>query len=459
MLTYNDLKKLGDNEKLRINFVQSVIHERQASKDYRIAEKAMQYYRGENPDIAAAEKYIYDMQGIAHRDVISANSKIRNGYYPLIVDEAVSHLLANGVGFEHDNIKEKLGRDFDDKMKSIYREALVCGVSYGFYNGEQIIHIPYLNFAPILDDYTGKLRAGVYWTQIDAQKPLTVYFYEQDGFTVYVQEYGEEMKIAKEKQRYVVDYLENEAEGQYYIADGSSSSLPIYPLYNLTGKSNIIGSLEILIALDLMASQLVNNVSQSEIVYWILKNYGGMDDIADANFIVNLVKSHIIHVDDEGSAEPHQIEVQFAANDAAYSRLKAMLFENLRGVNHEVMDAGNLTATAINSAYSRLRNFSGMIESNVFDFIRGILRIAGIDDNEKFTFEYNETVNSSELIQNTIASAPWLGEQATTEKLILLNGLGDKMQEILDDKKEEQLEQFQLAAQAIQEGGSEGIGV
>lgn len=442
MLTYNDLLKCGEDESLRIQFIEQAIKDHTISRDYRIAEKAMLYYRGENPDIAAAEKYIYDMQGKAHKDVITANSKIRNGYYPLVIDEAVSHLLANGVGFGNDSIKEKLGKDFDDKIKAIYREALVCGVSYGFYDGEKVIHIPYLQFVPILDDYTGKLRAGIYWTQIDSKKPLTVYFYEQDGYTVYIREYGEEMKAVQEKSRYVVDYTENEAEGKYVLADSSSSYLPIYPLYNLTGKSNIIGSLEILIALDLMASQLVNNVSQAEIVYWILKNYGGMDDVADANFIINLVKSHVVHVDQDGSAEPHQITVPFEANDTAFTRLKAMLFENLRGVNHEVMDAGNLTATAINSAYSRLRNFSGLIESNVFDFIRGILRIAGIEDDEKFTIEYNETINASEMIQNTIASAPWLGDEATTEKLVLLNGLGDKLDEIMKSKQEQELAQF-----------------
>jgi hypothetical protein len=291
------------------------------------------------------------------------------------------------------------------------------------------------------------LRAGIYWTQIDDKKPLTVYFYEQDGYTIYVQEYGEEMKIAQDKKQYVVDYLENEAEGQYYTQNSSSSYLPVYPLYNLTGKSNIIGSLEILIALDLMASQLVNNVSQSELVYWVLKNYGGMDNIADANFIVNLIKSHIIHVDDDGSAEPHQIDVPFEANDAAYARLKAMLFENLRGVNHEIMDAGNLTATAINSAYSRLRNFSGLIESNVFEFIRGLLRIAGLDENETVTFEYNETINTTEAINNTIASAPWLGDTATTERLALLNGLGDKIDQIMDEKAAVSIANFNEAAQ------------
>ena len=439
MLTYNDLLACGEREDLRIDFIGRAIAERKGSLDYRTAERAMAYYNGENPDIAAYEKYIYDLKGVAHRDLVSPNSKIRNGYYPLIIDEAVSHLLANGVGFEHEQDKEKLGVDFDDKIKSIYREALICGVGYGFYDGEKTIRIPYLQFAPILDDYTGRLRAGIYWTQIDKNKPLTVYLYEQDGFTIYIQENGEQMQVAVDKQKYVVDYLENEAEGQYYTENASSSYLPIYPLYNLTGKSNIIGSLEILIALDLMASQLVNNVSSSELVYWVLKNYGGMDDIADANFIINLVKSHVIHVDDDGSAEPHQLEVAFEANDAAYARLKAMLFENLRGVNHEVMDAGNLTATAINSAYSRLRNFSGLIESNLFEFIRGLLRIAGIDETETFTVEYNETINTTEAINNTIASAQWLGDTATTERLALLNGLGDKIDQIMAEKSAEEL--------------------
>jgi hypothetical protein len=448
MLTYNDLlSKQTDQE--RIEFIQQAIRERVNSVDYRTAEKAMAYYNGENPDIAAFEKYVYDLKGIAHRDYISANSKIRNGYYPLIIDEAVSHLLANGIGFEHEQNKEKLGKGFDDTMKKIYREALVCGVSYGFYDGEKTIHIPYLQFCPVLDDYSGRLRAGIYWTQIDDKKPLTVYFYEQDGFTIYVQEYGEEMKIVEEKQRYVVDYRKNEAEGKYYFKDASSSYLPIYPLYNLTGKSNIIGSLEILIAIDLMASQLVNNVSQAELVYWVLKNYGGMDDIADANFIVNLIKSHVIHVEDDGDATPHQITVPFEANDAAYARLKAMLFENLRGVNHEVMDAGNLTATAINSAYSRLRNFSGLIESNVFDFLRGLLAIAGIDEDETFTVEYNETINTTEAINNTIASAPLLGDTATTERLALLNGLGDKIDQIMQEKSAEQITQFNVEDEQV----------
>lgn len=443
MLTYSDFLKCGDDEQKIITFITQAINDFKNSKSYKIADKAMKYYRGENPEIAAVEKIIYDMKGIAHQDLVSPNNKIRNGYFPLIIDEAVSHLLANGISFSTPSKKEKLGADFDDVTKRIYCEALICGCSYGYFNGERTLRLPYLQTIQIIDDYSGALRLCIFFSQIAIDKPLMVTLYEKDGFTEYVQENYEAMKVKTPKRPYSYTVLSNIAEGDYFQwTEEQLTDLPIIPMYAPKKQSMIVGSLEILVALDLMASQLVNNVSQSELIYWVLKNYGGMDDIADANFIVNLIKSHVIHVDQDGEAEPHQLQVPFEANNAAFARLKAQLFENMRGVNHEVMDAGNLTATAINSAYSRLRNFSGLAESDVFDYVRGVTRLANIDTDEVFTVEYNETINATEGINNTIASAPWLGEEATTKKLVMLNGLGDELEEIMKARAAEGMMQF-----------------
>lgn len=443
MLTYSDFLKCGDDEQKIITFITQAINDYKNSKVYKIADKAMKYYKGENPEIAAVEKIIYDMKGIAHQDLVSPNNKIRNGYFPLIIDEAVSHLLANGISFSTPSKKEKLGADFDDVTKRIYCEALICGCSYGYFNGERTLRLPYLQTIQIIDDYSGALRVCIFFSQIAIDKPLMVTLYEKDGFTEYVQENDESMKVKTPKRPYSYAVLSNIAEGDYFQwTEEQLTDLPIIPMYAPKKQSMIVGSLEILVALDLMASQLVNNVSQSELIYWVLKNYGGMDDIADANFIVNLIKSHVIHVDQDGEAEPHQLQVPFEANNAAFARLKAQLFENMRGVNHEVMDAGNLTATAINSAYSRLRNFSGLAESDVFDYVRGIMRLANIDTDEVFTVEYNETINATEGINNTIASAPWLGDEATTKKLVMLNGLGDELEEIMKARAAEGIMQF-----------------
>lgn len=443
MLTYSDFLKCGDDEQKIITFITQAINDYKNSKAYKIADKAMKYYKGENPEIAAVEKIIYDMKGIAHQDLVSPNNKIRNGYFPLIIDEAVSHLLANGISFSTPSKKEKLGADFDDVTKRIYCEALICGCSYGYFNGERTLRLPYLQTIQIIDDYSGALRVCIFFSQIAIDKPLMVTLYEKDGFTEYVQENDEAMKVKTPKRPYSYAVLSNIAEGDYFQwTEEQLTDLPIIPMYAPKKQSMIVGSLEILVALDLMASQLVNNVSQSELIYWVLKNYGGMDDIADANFIVNLIKSHVIHVEQDGEAEPHQLQVPFEANNAAFARLKAQLFENMRGVNHEVMDAGNLTATAINSAYSRLRNFSGLAESDVFDYVRGIMWLANIDTDEVFTVEYNETINATEGINNTIASAPWLGDEATTKKLVMLNGLGDELEEIMKARAADGVMQF-----------------
>lgn len=453
MLTYSDLFKCGKDEEKRMKFAETAINDFQQSKEYKWADKALKYYDIENPEISAVEKIIYDMKGIAHRDLISPNNKIKNGYFPSIIDGHVSHLLANGIGFSNPDNKKKLGNNFDDVTKNIYREALICRCSYGFFNGKKTVRLPYKNTVQVVDDYTAALSSAVYYTQIATDKPKVITIYESDGFTEYVQNPNDRMEIKTPKTPYDYFSYKNEVENEYSreLSQSQSSKLPIMPMYSKNQKSMLIGALDKLVALDLMSSQLVNNVSQAELIYWVLKNYGGMDDIADANFIVNLMKSHIIHVDDDGSAEPHQVQVPFEANDAAFRRLKTELYFCMHGVDHDVLRAGNPTATEIDSAYTEQRIFSGIMESNVFDYTRGIMQIAGLDENETFTVEYNETVNTSEAINNTIASAQWLGDEATTEKLVMLNGLGDKLEEIQKQKAAEQIKQFS-------QGGNEPTG-
>lgn len=442
MLTYSDLVKCGDDEEKRMRFAENAISDFQNSDEYKWADKSLKYYDIENPEIEAVEKIIYDMKGVAHKDLISPNHKIRNGYYPSIIDGHVSHLLTNGIGFSNPTNKERLGKDYDDVTKTIYREALICGRSYGFYDGIKTVKLPYLNTSQIVDDYTGSLTAAVYFTQIATDKPKVITLYEPDGFTEYVQESGKQMEVKTPKTPYNYFSYKNKVENEYLRELNQSGNLPIMPMYSKNRKSMLIGALDKLVALDLMSSQLVNNVNQAELIYWVLKNYGGMDDIADSKFIVNLIKTHIIHVDDDGSAEPHQIEVPFEANDAAFLRLKKELYICMHGVDHDVLRSGNPTATEIDSAYTEQRNFSGIMETNIFDYTRGMMGIAGLDQDETFTIEYNETINTSEAINNTIASAPWLGEEATTEKLVLLNGLGDKLEEIKKAKAAESIIQF-----------------
>ena len=447
MYTYSDLEPNLGNESNLIDFIQMAISEHQSSPQYRIAQKAIAYYKHENPDIAKVEKIVYDMLGMAHRDLISPNHKLANAYYPKIINQSVSHLLTNGIAFDDPEIKDRFGANFDGTVRKILTDAKNCGVSYGFFNGEKLIHFPFTQFKAIPDDYTNEIRAGIRFFQIDENKPMMITLYEADGFTEFVKEKDSDIQLKSPKRAYVVNELSNDTEGVYDSSADSSSVLPIYPLYNINKQSDIVGNLNILIAIDIVNSNLINNVSQGELVYWVLKNYGGMDDIDDSNFIINLLKTHIVHLDGDGEAQPHQISVPFEASQASEASLKRQLFDNMDGVLTETLNAGNLTATAINSAYSDLRQHSGLLEYEVLEFLHGLFRIAGIDEDTSVNFVYYETINPTEMIQNVLASSSYFDDEETTKLLCTYLGIIDDFEGIQKRKAKEAMARANLIQQ------------
>lgn len=463
MYTYQDLQDYNGDEASRIEFIKMAISEHTSSPQYRTATKAIAYYKHLNPDIAAVEKVIYDFAGIAHRDVASPNHKLANAYYPLIIDMGTSHLLANGIGFEKPKVKEQLGANFDKVIKDIFTDARNCGVSYGYYNGEKLIHFKFQEFKALPDEETGVIRAGIRFTQIDANKPLIAVLYEEDGYTEYIQPKDSEMQLREGsdgksgKRKYSTVEYSNDLQGTYEVDSAEESTLPIYPLYNLQKQSAIVGNISILTAIDLVDSQLINNISEGELIYWILQGYGGMDEVDDANFLIHLMKNHVAHTNVEGqSITPHQVNVQFSANEAGAIRLKRMLFDNMRGVMTETLQAGNLTATAISSAYSAQRLNSGLLEDEVREFMQGIFRIMGVDEMERMSFSYYETINASESIANVIQSANWLGETVTTRLLASLNGVIDDLPAIEKEKAAEDLARFQLNTSNSPQNATQG---
>lgn len=431
MYTYSDFEKYAVSENSLLEFIGLAIAEHQTSKEYKIAQKAKAYYKHQNPDIEAVEKVIYDMLGQAHKDLFSPNHKLANAYYTKIINQGVSHLLGNGISFKNPEVKKKLGANLDGVCKKILTDAKNSGVSYGYFDGKRLIHFPFEQFKAIYDDYTGEIRAGIRFTQIDKNKPLSITLYEADGYSEFVREPGEEITRKSEKKRYDGITVSNEIEGVYEQTGETTSRLPIYPMYNIGKQSDIVGNLNILIAIDLVNSNLVNNVSQGELVYWVLKNQGGMDEVDDANFLINLIKRHVIHLDGDGSdAQPHQIQVPFEANQTAAAMLKRQLYDNMDGVLTETLNAGNLTATAISSAYSDLRQHSSNLEYEVIEFLHGIFRIAGIPEDEEISFSYYETINQSEMIQNILACGQNFDDEEMTRLLCSAIGNIDNFESI-----------------------------
>lgn len=449
MLTYQDLIAVGENEKQRMDFVLRSINEHKSSKAYQMAVDAELYFKGENPTINRYEKIIYDMQGRAHRDMYTANHKIASSFFGFDVRQEVSYLLGNGVTFQEDATKDRLGKKFDLEMVRAGKYALVAGVSFGFWNLDHVDVFKLQEFVPLYDEENGALMAGVRFWQVAENKPLRATLYEVDGYTEYIRRKGEDMAVLKNKQKYKLKVRTSQAEGTEIYDGENYSAFPIVPLRNgedalseLTGKRNTVD------ALDLCTSNMVNNVDEGNLIYWVLTNCDGMDDLDDAKFLDKVRTTHVAHAgaggDEGATAEPRTIEAPFNGTEATIDMLKRKLYEDFQAFDSSAVSAGNQTATAIAASYTPLDLKVDDFEASITDFILGILALAGIDDEPSYT--RSRIINRAEETQTILMGAEYYDEEYITKKLLTINGDADQYDALMERKAAEETERVEEEA-------------
>lgn len=244
--------------------------------------------------------------------------------------------------------KDKLGKKFDLEMVRAGKYALIAGVSFGFWNLDHVEVFKLREFVPLYDEENGALMAGIRFWQVADDKPLRATLYEVDGYTNYIQRSGEDMSILKDKRPYILRLRTSQADGTEIYDGENYPSFPIVPLKNgedalseLTGKRNTVD------ALDLCTSNMVNNVDEGNLIYWVLQNAGGMNDLDDQKFLDKVRTMHIVHAgstEDEGAtAEPHTIEAPFQGTEATIDMLKRKLYEDFQAFDSSAVSAGNQT--------------------------------------------------------------------------------------------------------------------
>ncbi len=431
MKTYQDLLAVGTEEKDRMQFCLTAIKEHQSSLRYQIAEDAELYYRNLNPTIMRLQKFIRNAMGQSVPDSFSPNNKIPSNLYHYFVTQEVQTLLGNGASFDKDDTKEKLGKDFDQRLQELSKHAINGSASYGFWNFDHLEVFNYLEFVPLYDEYTGELMAGIRYWQIDNSKPLCLALFEPDGLTEYVREKGKDIAVKTPKRPFKSLRVVSEAEGEM-VADGSNyATLPIVPLYNEDKQSAIVGRQNTLDAYDLTLSQMVNNVDDGNFIYWILKNCGGMDAVDDERFISQLKITHMAHADGDSGVgvEAHTIEAPYEANTITLEKLRVQLFDDFMALDTKEIAGGAVTATQIEAAYEPLNSKCDQFEYCVLDFMQRLLEIAGIDD--KVTFVRSKIVNVNDEIESVLSGAEYLDSEYITRRILSLLGDADKADEVL----------------------------
>ena len=414
MKTFQDLTAVGESEKDRMDFVLSAISQHKQTEDYQTAKNAQLYYKHQNPTIMRYQKIVRNLLGQAVVDTFSANHKIASNWFFYFTTQAVQYLLGNGVTFEDETVKDKFGKGFDGKLQKLATSAKTGGVAFAFFNVDRIDVFDLTEFVPLYDEENGALTAGVRFWQVDDEKPLRATLYEPDGYTEYIRRKGKDMEVRQEKRKYKERVYQNEIQTE--VLDGENyPGFPIIPLYNVNRQSDLVGNRGTIDAYDLMVSKLVNNVSEGDLVYWILKNADGMDDMDDVQFLERLRTIGVAHVRQDGEVEAHKVEAPFEANDHTIDKLKNQLFSDFMALNVEQIQAGNVTATQIKAAYEPLNQKTDLFEYEVIDFIHRLCELVGIEAEPRF--KRSVIANQTEETNMVLAAAPYLDDELILDKL------------------------------------------
>lgn len=463
MITFQDWLQVPKTDKEISEFVRRVISAHKDSDLYKTAKIADEYDKCRNTTVMNYQKMVTLVTGQQVIDRYATVHRSTSNFFNVFTTQLNQYLLGNGVHWSDDGkpakgknhrgkYDDKLGADFDLKLQKLGKFALCGGVAFGFYNLNRLTVFSVLEFAPIYDEETGALVAGVRFWQIDETKPLRATFYEADGCTDYMwtKEAAEGwVKIddgcfMRPKTRYTwitVGDAKDRAEGTEEIVDGAPlAGFPIVPMYgNPHRQSELVGKREKIDAYDFILNGFEDDLDNAQL-YWMITGAGGMDDPDLQKFLDRLKTTKAVAPGDDQSVAPVQVEIPYAAREALLDRLNKQLYRDSMIMNPEDIASGATTATQIRAAYERQNVKADQYEYCVLEFMQELMRLAGIDDEPTFT--RSTIVNVQEEVQTVVQAAQYLSEDYVTEKVLSLLGDGDKAEEMIANRDADELEQI-----------------
>lgn len=439
MKTYQDFLEVSEkSDRERMEFVLSAINNHKDSDLYKQAVIAKDYDAHRNVTIANFQKLLYTLNGKVIPDNYSPNYKLRSNFFANFITQETQYLLGNGVTLKKEENKAKLGAGFDTRLQDAAHDALVGGVSYGFWNLDHLEVFDVTEFVPLLDEENGALRSGIRFWQVCTSKPLRATLFEPDGFTQYIRRSGEEMMILEPKRGYVAVEATSEIDGTELLEYQNYPGFPIIPMYgNRAKQSELVGQREAIDCYDLIKSGFANTVDDASVIYWTISNAGGMDEIDMARFKESMRRIGVGLVDDDGAkAEAHTLTIPVEAREALLSRISDDLYRDFQMLDVTKLQGGQKTATEITAAYQPMDNKVDQFEYCVIDFLQALFKIVGIEDDPSFT--RSKVTNQLEQTQMVLLAANYLDDETILNKLPWLTQ--EEVSEILKRKAAEDIE-------------------
>lgn len=442
-LTFQDLEAASDVTA----FVLGAIKQHMSTRDYKTARAADKYDRQLNPTIQDYVQRIFDLTGSKLVDFTASNARISSNFFHRLNTQRCMYSLGNGVSFVEpgegeDTTKEALGDHFDYDLQTAAYDALIHGVSFGFWNIDRLYVFPLTEFVPFWDEHDGTLRAGARFWRLSPNSPLQVVLYEEDGITRYTTEGEpntdrERLVMVEDKRPYILRTQYVPADGtEQVIAGENYGSLPIVPLWgSKRHQSTLVGMRGAIDSYDLIRSGFANDLTDCAQIYWTIANAGGMSDSDLQRFLDRLRLTHVavVDADDGQSAQPVTTEIPYQARKQYLDDIRAQIYEDFGALDVHTVAAG-ATNDHIDAAYQPMDEEASDFEFQVSEFIKQILALMGITDAP--IFKRNRISNQSEQTSMVVQEAQWLDHETILRKLPNINP--DEVQGILDRTAEEE---------------------
>ncbi|MBQ8202225.1 MAG: phage portal protein [Clostridia bacterium] len=417
-ITWQDYLASPDREGLLLE----AIRRYKSSRTFTHALEANCYFRGENTRVA--RKTILRARKIETRDV-QGRRRVRSGTEDVVgnrissaflfrfVTQQNQFLLSEGVSLPED-VKRRLGADFDHQLERLGECALLHGCAWGYWNADHLEVIEaaknsWSGFFPLLDEMSGEARLGVQFWQLAVDRPLYLRVFEEDGVTVFLS-HGKGLETVTAKQAYIRT-LRRDALGETLCETPGYGRLPLIPLMaNTDGLSELTPAIKAKIdAYDSILSDFADNLDRANDVYWVLNNFGGtLDDVAELLEEINRVKAVANLSDGTGgasTAEPHTIEVPYAARRAALDLLERSLYQDYMALDMDELTGSSLTNVAIRVSAANLNLKADRYEWQVRRFMSSLLSLLGISCDD-IRFNRQSIANESETIADIAVMRP-----------------------------------------------------
>ena len=432
-ITYQDW--LDTPEDVKLDKLLDIVNGYKSSVDFKQGLVANQYFRAENP--AVANKYLLRPTVVEVKDdsgkVKKQNrqqkiegNRVFSSFFSRFVIQQNQFLLANGVTLDKEDTKKRLGVGFDKALERLGEKALVHGVAWGFWNLDHLEVIEAVKdkgsgAVALVDERTSEPMMLVQFWQINRKRPLYVRVYAMDGIAEYrTNDAGKLEEIAKSRRAYIV-HTQTDSLGIVTESGENYSSLPVIPLWASEEKrSELTPAIKSKIDLyDRILSDFGDNLDRACDVYWVLNNFGGtMSDIAETLAAIESLKAVANISDGTGNAstaEPHTIEVPYAARQAALDILQKQLYSDFMALSMDELTGGSLTNVAIETAMTNLNLKADRYEWQCFSFVQKVLRLLGVET-EEIRFKRQTLVNRSETVNDISLMRDYI-DQETALKL------------------------------------------